>query len=74
MNINLKIGDLILDFGDGEIGTVVSAGPGLATGDPEYQDGFVRSWKVLWPSLGNKLYDVGEDDFLMGDFEIVSKA
>ena len=74
MKASLNIGDLILDLGDGEIGTVVSVGPGLHTGDPEYQDGFVRSWRVIWPSLGDQLYDVGEDDFLSGDFEIVSKA
>lgn len=74
MKVDLNIGDLILDYSDGEIGTVMSIGPGLHTGDPEWEDGFVRSWKVLWPSLGDKLYDVGEDDFLCGDCEIISKA
>jgi hypothetical protein len=74
MKLNLNIGDLIMDMGDSEIGTVVSIGPGLFSGDPDYEDGCVPSWKVLWPSMGGKLFDVGEDDFLMGDFEIVSKA
>ena len=70
----MKVGDLIMDFSDGELGTVVSDGPGLHTGDPDYQDGFVRSWKVVWPSLGSKLYDIGEDDLCSGDYEVISKA
>ena len=74
MRIKLNIGDLIIDMGDSEIGTVVAIGPGMSTGDPEFKDGFVPSWKVYWPSMAPRLCDVGEDDFLMGDFEIVSKA
>tara|TARA_R100000008_G_scaffold70462_1_gene48069 strand:- start:233 stop:457 length:225 start_codon:yes stop_codon:yes gene_type:complete len=74
VKLNLNIGDLIMDMGDSEIGTVVSVGPGLFSGNPEYEGGFMPSWKVLWPSMGGKLFDVGEDDFLMGDFKIVSKA
>ena len=74
MSINLNIGDLIIDMGDSEIGTVVAIGPGLSTSVAGREDGFVRSWKVFWPSMAPGLCDVGEDDFLMGDFEIVSKA
>lgn len=74
MKIDLNIGDLILDWSDDEIGTIVSAGPGLNTGDPDYPDGFVRSWKISWPSLGGRLCDIGEDDFYSGDYEIISKA
>ena len=74
MKIDLNIGDLILDWTDDEIGTIVAVGPGLNTGDPEYPDDFVRSWKVSWPSLKNRLCDIGEDDFYDGSYEIISKA
>lgn len=75
MKIDLNIGDLILDWSDDEIGTIVSGVTEEATaGDPDYPDGFVRSWKISWPSLGGRLCDIGEDDFYSGDYEIISKA
>lgn len=75
MKIDLNIGDLILDWSDDEIGTIVSVGPVLAYSvDPEYPDGSVRSWKISWPSLAGRLCDIGEDDFYSGDYEIISRA
>lgn len=70
----MKVGDLVMDYSDGEIGTVVAPGPGLCIAESkDYPDGFVPSWKVSWPSLKG-LYDFGEDDLLCGDYKIISKA
>ena len=70
----MKPGDLVIDHTDNEIGLVVAIGPGLATGDDNYADGFMPSWKVAWPSLPGQLCDHGEDSLLCGDIEVVSEA
>ena len=70
-----KPGDLVKDGTDGEIGLVVSVGPGFVVNEcEEYPDGFMPSWKVKWPSVPQYLCDLGLDALDEGLVEIISKA
>ena len=72
--INMKPGDLIQDHDDGEIGLVVSVGPGYqVNGDKDYPDGNMPSWKVRWPSIPY-VCDLGEDALTEGLVEIIHAA
>ena len=58
----MKVGDLVQDHNDGEIGLVVSTGPGFhCNPNSKYPDGFMPSWRVRWPSIPNYLCDLGQD-------------
>jgi hypothetical protein len=74
----MKIGDLIKDNGDGEVGLVVANGPGFYVDLPAnvktYPDGLMPSWKVKWPSMSGQLVDIGEDSLLCGDVEVISES
>ena len=70
----MKVGDLILDNTDGEVGLVVAIGSGIHTSDyVNYPDGLEPSWKVDWPSMPG-LCDTGQDELRYGDVEVISKA
>ena len=73
----MKVGDLVQDHHDGEIGLVVSVGPGYQVGVvgelAEYPDGNMPSWKVKWPSIPY-VCDLGEDALTDGLVTIVSEA
>ena len=70
----MKVGDLIQDGDDGEIGLVVSVGPGFVVNECEdYPDGCMPSWKVKWQSM-SYVCDLGEDAVLEGLIKIISKA
>ena len=70
----LKPGDLIKDGSDGEIGLVVSAGPGFVVNECEdYPEGAMPSWKVIWPSMSD-VCDLGEGAMTSGLVKIISKA
>ena len=71
----MKVGDLVQDHNDGEIGLVVSAGPGFVVNDDDgkYPDGLMPSWKVRWPSM-SYVCDLGLDALDEGLVEIISKA
>ena len=70
----MKVGDLVIDHTDSEVGLVVAIGPGLATNDDNYADGFLPSWKVAWPSVMPRIVDVGLDALLDGTIEVVSEG
>ena len=72
----MKPGDLIRDGDDGEIGLVVSVGPGFVVNDDDgkYPDGFMPSWKVNWPSVPQYLCDLGQDALDEGLVKVISKA
>jgi hypothetical protein len=70
----IKPGDLVQDHHDGEIGLVVSVGPGYEVGDcVDYPDGIMPSWKIDWPSIPY-VCDLGEDALTEGLVEIISKS
>ena len=73
----MKVGDLVQDAHDDEIGLVVAIGPGYEIGAPgelaEYPDGIMPSWKINWPSI-SYLCDLGEDALTEGLITIVQKA
>tara|TARA_R110000824_G_scaffold100088_2_gene237883 strand:- start:566 stop:778 length:213 start_codon:yes stop_codon:yes gene_type:complete len=70
----MKPGDLVKDGDDGEIGLVVSIGPGIIVNDcEEYPDGCMPSWKVKWPSAPY-VCDLGEDSMTSGLVKILSEA
>jgi len=70
----LKPGDLVQDHHDGEIGLVVSVGPGYEVGDcVDYPDGNMPSWKIDWPSIPY-VCDLGEDALVEGLVTIIQKA
>ena len=73
----MKPGDLIQDMHDGEIGLVVSVGPGYEVGVvgelAEYPDGIMPSWRIGWPSISH-LCDLGEDALTAGLVTIISEA
>ena len=70
----MKVGDLIQDHNDGEIGLVVSVGPGFVVNEcDEYPDGFMPSWKVQWPSM-SYVCDLGEDALNEGLVSIISNS
>ena len=70
----MKVGDLVQDHDDGEIGLVVSVGPGYEMlGSAEYPDGTMPSWKIRWPSI-SYVCDLGDDALTSGLVEIISKA
>ena len=64
----MKVGDLIRDADDGEIGLVVSEGPGFVGPTTP-----IASWKVKWPSM-DYLCDVGADSLECGIIEVVSES
>jgi len=71
----MKPGDLVQDHDDGEIGLVVSVGPGIIVHECEaYPDGFMPSWKVMWPSLPEYFCDLGQDALTEGIVRIIQKA
>ena len=70
----MKVGDLVQDHDDGEIGLVVSVGPGYKMpGSAEYPDGTMPSWKIRWPSI-SYVCDLGDDALTSGLVEIIQKA
>lgn len=70
----MKPGDLIRDGQDGEIGLVVSVGPGIVVNEcEEYPDGIMPSWKVKWPSVPF-VCDLAEDALTEGVAKIISKS
>ena len=70
----MKPGDLVKDGQDGEIGLVVSVGPGFVVNEcEEYPDGHMPSWKVEWPSM-SYVCDLGEDALTEGLVRIISKS
>ena len=70
----MKVGDLVQDAHDDEIGLVMSVGPGYETGDyVEYPDGMMPSWKIRWPSI-SYVCDLGEDALTEGLVVIIQKA
>ena len=70
----MKPGDLIQDHDDGEIGLVVSVGPGYQVSEcSKYPDGDMPSWKVEWPSIPY-VCDLGEDALISGLVKVISKA
>ena len=70
----MKPGDLVKDGQDGEIGLVVSVGPGFVVNEcEEYPDGDMPSWKVKWPSVPY-VCDLGEDALTEGVVRIISKS
>ena len=70
----MKPGDLIKDGTDGEVGLVVSVGPGFVVNEcEEYPDGTMPSWKVRWPSV-SFVCDLGEDALTEGIVRIISKS
>ncbi len=70
----MKVGDLVQDQNDGELGLVVSAGPGFVCNECEqYPDGHMPSWKVEWPSM-SYVCDLGEDALTEGIVRIIQKA
>jgi hypothetical protein len=70
----MKVGDLIQDCDDGEIGLVVSVGPGYhVKEDNDYPDGNMPSWRVRWPSLPYAC-DLGEDSLTEGLVKIIHAA
>ena len=70
----MKVGDLVQDTHDGEIGLVVSVGPGYEVGDyVDYPDGIMPSWKIDWPSI-SYVCDLGEDALAEGLVTIIQKA
>ena len=70
----MKPGDLVQDHDDGEIGLVVSVGPGIIVNECEtYPDGHMPSWKVEWPSVPY-VCDLGEDALTEGIVRIIQKA
>ena len=73
----LKVGDLVQDHNDGEIGLVVSVGPGYEVGVvgelAEYPDGIMPSWKIDWPSIPYAC-DLGDDALTEGLVTIIQKA
>jgi hypothetical protein len=70
----VKVGDLVQDHDDGEIGLVVSVGPGYdMLGSAEYPDGTMPSWKIRWPSI-SYVCDLGDDALTSGLVEIIQKA
>jgi hypothetical protein len=69
-----RVGDLVRDNNDGEIGLVMSAGPGFYVNECEdYPDGLVPSWKVRWPSIPY-VCDLGEDSLTEGIVRLIQKA
>ena len=70
----MKPGDLVIDGDDGEIGLVVSVGPGFVVNEcEEYPDGHMPSWKVEWPII-SYVCDLGEDALAEGIVRIIQKA
>ena len=73
----MKVGDLVQDTHDGEIGLVVSVGSGYEVGVvgelAEYPDGMMPSWKIKWPSI-SYVCDLGEDALAEGLVTIIQKA
>ena len=70
----MKPGDLIQDHDDGEIGLVVSVGPGYqVVKSSRYPNGWMPSWKVEWPSVPY-VCDLGEDALTEGIVRIIQKA
>ena len=70
----MKPGDLVKDGQDGEIGLVVSIGPGFVVNECfAYPDGDMPSWKVKWPSVPY-VCDLGEDALTEGVVRIISKS
>ena len=73
----MKVGDLVQDHHDGEIGLVVAIGPGYEIGVvgelAEYPDGVMPSWKIDWPSIPYPC-DLGEDALTEGLVTIIQKA
>jgi hypothetical protein len=70
----VKVGDLIQDHNDGEIGLVVAIGPGYNNSDcQEYPNGVMPSWKIDWPSVPG-FCDIGDDALKVGLVIIISKA
>jgi hypothetical protein len=71
----VKPGDLVQDDDDGEVGLVVSTGPGLVINASEaYPDGIMPSWKVKWPSVSEYLCDLAQDALDEGLVKVISKA
>ena len=70
-----QIGDLVQDKNDGEIGLVMSVGPGIQISyeDKDYPNGSIPSWKLRWPSIPH-VCDLGYDTLTEGHVEIISKA
>ena len=70
----MKVGDLVQDHDDGEIGLVVSVGPGYQVNEDEgYPDGNMPSWKIRWPSISYAC-DLGDDALTEGLVTIIQKA
>ena len=70
----MKVGDLVQDHHDGEVGLVVSVGRGYEMlGSAEYPDGTMPSWKIRWPSIPY-VCDLGDDALTSGLIEIIQKA
>jgi len=73
----VKVGDLVQDTHDGEIGLVVSVGPGYEVGVEgelaQYPDGIMPSWKIRWPSIPYPC-DLGEDALTEDLVVIIQKA
>tara|TARA_Y100001973_G_C5171654_1_gene319443 strand:+ start:1234 stop:1449 length:216 start_codon:yes stop_codon:yes gene_type:complete len=70
----MKVGDLVIDHTDNEVGLVVATGPGIYVEGTRYPDGLMPSWKVDWPSTQGRLVDIGEDCLLDGTIEVFSEA
>ena len=70
----MKVGDLVQDHDDGEIGLVVSVGPGYQVNEDEgYPDGIMPSWKIDWPSIPYAC-DLGDDALAEGLVTVIQKA
>ena len=73
----MKVGDLVQDHNDGEIGLVVSVGPGYEVGVvgelAEYPAGIMPSWKIKWPSISYAC-DLGDDALAEGLVTIIQEA
>ncbi len=74
----MKVGDLVLDHYDGEVGLVVCAGPGfhveVADDHAGFLNGLMPSWKVSWPSIPAYLCDLGQDALDEGLVTIIHEA
>ena len=70
----MKVGDLVQDHHDGEVGLVVSVGPGYKMpGCADYPDGNMPSWKIRWPSISYAC-DLGDDALTEGLVTVIQKA
>ena len=70
----MKVGDLVQDHHDGEVGLVVSVGPGYKMpGCADYPDGNMPSWKIRWPSISYSC-DLGDDALTEGLVTVIQKA